>query len=501
MSGSAGSSGVWALTILVAPLLAAVLALVLPRAALAPVAVLGGAATALGAVLLAIEVRTHGALRYALGGWSAPLGIELVADGLAAVMIAMTGIVAALTGLHAASEFRHPPRGEDRGARFFWPLLFFLWAALNALYLTADLFNAYVALELMGLAAVPLVTLRGGTPALVAGMRYLLVAMLGSLAYLLGVALLYAAHGTLDIARLATLVEPGATAFAAAALMTVGLLAKTALFPLHSWLPPAHANAPAPASALLSALVVKASFYLIVRLWFDVLPDVTPPFAVQLLGILGAAAILWGSLLALRQQRLKLLVAYSTVAQLGYLFIMFPLAGGAGAVEPWGSGAWSGGLLHALSHALAKAAMFLVAGSLIAATGEDRIDSIAGAARQMPIAVFAFGLAGLTLMGLPPSGGFVAKWLLLSAAIVSGQWLWALVMLAGGLLAAGYVFRVMGRAFLAGEQVAAYRRVPQREQLAAFTLAALSMLLGIFSLEPLALLAVGKPASAIEGLQ
>jgi multicomponent Na+:H+ antiporter subunit D len=238
-----------------------------------------------------------------------------------------------------------------------------------------------------------------------------------------------------------------------------------------------------------------------VRLWFDVLPDVTTAAAAQVIGISGAGAILWGSILALRQQRLKLLVAYSTVAQLGYLFIMFPLAGGAGAEEPWGMGAWSGGVLHAISHAFAKAAMFLVAGSLITATGHDRIDSIGGVAQHMPMAIFAFGLAGLTIMGLPPSGGFVAKWLLLSAAIVSGQWVWAVVMLVGGLLAAAYLFRVIGQAFLARPTVAELRPVPLREQLPALALAICSMLLGIFSYEPLALLREGQPAAAMEGLQ
>ena len=108
--------------------------------------------------------------------------------------------------------------------------------------------------------------------------------------------------------------------------MTAGLLAKTALFPLHLWLPPAHANAPAAASAVLSALVVKASFFLTVRLWFNVLPALCTSCRRALLAALGSAAILLGSVLALRQQRLKLLIAYSTVAQIGYLFLMFPLA-------------------------------------------------------------------------------------------------------------------------------------------------------------------------------
>ena len=138
--------------------------------------------------------------------------------------------------------------------------------------------------------------------------------------------LLYGAYGVLDIVLLSSRVHADPATLVAAALMTVGLLAKTALFPLHLWLPPAHAGAPAPASAVLSALVVKGSFFIVVRLWFDVMPGLPGLPAAQLLAALGAAAIVVGNVVALRQERLKLLIAYSTLAQIGYLFLMFPLA-------------------------------------------------------------------------------------------------------------------------------------------------------------------------------
>ena len=138
--------------------------------------------------------------------------------------------------------------------------------------------------------------------------------------------------------------------------MTAGLLAKTALFPLHLWLPPAHAGAPAAASAVLSALVVKGSWFLVVRLWFDVMPGVVTLPAAQLLAGLGAAAIVVGSVVALRQERLKLLIAYSTLAQIGYLFLMFPLAFDVAAGRPGRAATrLTGGMLQAISHATAKA--------------------------------------------------------------------------------------------------------------------------------------------------
>ena len=209
-----------------------------------------------------------------------------------------------------------------------------MWGSLNLVFVSGDLFTLYVALELLDLrrpyrwSASMAVARR-----LRAALRYLLFALLGSMFYLLGAVLLYGAYGTLDIPLLATRVRPEPVAWAAAALMTVGLLAKTALFPLHLWLPPAHAGAPAAASAVLSALVIKGSFFLVVRLWFDVMPGVVTLPSAQLLAALGAAAILFGSVVALRQERLKLLIAYSTVAQIGYLFLMFPLAFDAGSAE------------------------------------------------------------------------------------------------------------------------------------------------------------------------
>src|SRR5262249_31480158 len=273
---------------------------------------------------------------------------------------------------------------------------------------------------------------------------YMLFALFGSVLYLLGTVLIYGAYGTLDIALLADRVRPEPVAWIAAALMTMGLLAKTALFPFHLWLPPAHAGAPAPGSAVLSALVVKGSFFLIVRLWFDAMPGLMTVAATQLLAALGAGAILFGSILALRQQRLKLLIAYSTIAQIGYLFFLFPLGVGLAGSQASGA-AWTGGWLQLFSHAFAKAAMFLDAGVIAEALGHDRIAELSGVARAVPISMVTFALAGLSLMGVPPSGGFVAKGLLLIAAVRAAQWWWAAIILIGGLLAGGYVLVVVGK--------------------------------------------------------
>src|SRR5262245_51902497 len=378
------------------------------------------------AILVALR-RADAPLVYLLGGWAPPLGLALRADGLSAVMMAITAIVIGAVGVFARADFGTPHGSVEARAPFaFWILLLAVWGALNTVFVGGDLFTLYVALELLTFAAVPLVCLDGRAETLQAALRYLIFALLGSVLYLAGTALLYGAYGTLDIVLLSARVSPNDATLVAASLMTVGLLAKTALVPLHLWLPPAHAGAPPAASAVLSGLVVKGSFFIVVRLWFDVMPGLPGPAAAQLIGALGAVAILLGSVVALRQERLKLLIAYSTLAQIGYLFLMFPLALDAGMTNGESSGALAGGMLQAMSHATAKAAMFMSAGLIYAVLGHDRITELRGVGRAQPLSVLAFALGGLALVGMPPSGAGLAKALLLQAAADLEQWWWAI---------------------------------------------------------------------------
>ena len=485
-----------------------VLALVLPFVGVLAALVLGGrhARTVamlvlpLGLVLsLAIvgeAVRSGQTLVYLLGGWAPPLGIALRADGLSAVMLPTTAVILLAVALFARDDFAIPADGgEARRPFMFWTLLLAMWGSLNTVFLAGDLFTLYVALELLGFAGVPLVCLDGRAETLQAALRYLLFALLGSVLYMLGAVLLYGAYGTLDIALLAGLVRPEPATYAAAALMTVGLLAKTALFPLHLWLPPAHAGAPAAASAVLSALAVKGSFFLLARLWLDVMPGIVTPAAGQLLAALGAAAILVGNVVALRQKRLKLLIAYSTVAQIGYLFLMFPLAAGLAALQLPSAPAVTGGMLQVISHATAKAAMFMGAGLIYATLGHDRIADLAGVGRQLPLTLLAFALGGIALIGLPPSGGFMAKWLLLAAALTTGQWWWVVVLILGGLLTSFYVFIVLVKAMVAVDVPLIPKiAVPRHREAVVLGLAGFSFLLGCVALLPLDVVQIGRPA-------
>jgi formate hydrogenlyase subunit 3/multisubunit Na+/H+ antiporter MnhD subunit len=448
---------------------------------------LGIAVQVLVSMGLWVAVARDGGFHYALGGWEAPLGIELRVDGLAVTFVLLTAVVAGACGMHASAYL--DPRSAWH--RYFWPLFWFLWAGLNGVWLGGDLFNLYVGLELISLAAVGLVALGGGIGALRASLRYLLAALLGSMAYLLGVALMYGQFGTLSIAGTASLLG-GVQALAgpgmALALMITGLALKTALFPLHGWLPPAHGIAKSPVSALLSALVVKASFYIAARLWLEFGQTLGSIAAAQLVGGLGGAAVIWGSWLACRQSRLKQVVAYSSVAQIGYLFLLFPLTFAVS--DTVSQQAQQGMTLQVISHALAKSAMFLAAGNLILSVGSNRVDALAGVSRFLPFSLFSFGLAGVSLMGLPPSGGFAAKWLLLQASLASGQWWWLAVLLFGGLLSAAYVFRVYRASFVEKTDVDEFYHPHRSLEVIPMILALLSLGLGLVAEPVLSVMAI-----------
>lgn len=482
----------WMSLAILLPLLAAIIAFALPRYAVTT-GVIGTALTVIAVIAVAVNIIEDGAVRDTLGGWGAPLGIDLVADGLSVVMLLMTAVVGTAITIYSTGYFAS---GDPHKQAYFWPLWLFLWGSLNALFLSGDLFNLFVTLEILGLSAVSLTALVGKPDAVKAAMRYLLVGLAGSMLYLLGVTFLYAGYGALDMGQLRMLVADGPPLFAAAALTTTGLMMKAALFPLHFWLPPAHANAAAPVSALLSALVVKAPFYIMLRLWMDVLYPLADTAAPQVLSLLGIGAILWGSIQALRQPKFKLLIAYSTVAQLGYMFLLIP------ALLVDSSLTTLGAIVSFMvAHAAAKAAAFLSAGSILHATGDDRIATFNGLLRVMPLTVTTFALAGLSLVALPPSAGFVAKWLLLDRSLGDGNWLLVVVIISGGLMAAGYVMRAMGPTFRDrdSDADATIAVVPPSMSLSAFGLSLLAILMGftgvylldVLSIEPVRMMVGG----------
>ncbi len=297
------------------------------------------------------------------------MAIRFQLTPLTALLLLFTAGLHLLVALFAA---RSP---HATGSGDYWPLSSLLHAALAALWLSADLFNLYVTLELLSLTAVALVALAGRKshrPAF----NYLMLSLAGSLAYLFGVALLYGRYGVLDVPLLAGLAEADASTRLALLLMSLGLMLKAALWPLHLWLPPAHSGAPTAVSALLSGLVVKGPIYILWLIWSEIAPPELGRPAGMLFAIAGIVALLSGGWSALRAPRLKMLVAYSTVAQLGYALLALGLL--LRLEEPRLEAAlW----LFILAHGLAKVSMFLAAGELQRVLGTRRVRALKGPAR------------------------------------------------------------------------------------------------------------------------
>lgn len=434
-----------ALISMVTPLLVGLLLLLYPTRYAALLVLLGSTVSLVSAGSAMVAVMEPGTATMALGGWEAPLAIRFRVSTLTGLLLTFTALVHLLVALYAGrvqSRSREGVPARLAAQRDYWPLSCFLHAALAALWMSADLFNLYVALELVSLAAVALVALagpKGWRPAL----HYLLLSLAGSLFYLLGVALLYGRYGVLDIPLLATVTDSDRLTRMALVTMTLGLMLKGALWPLHLWLPAAHANAPTPVSALLSGVVVKGPLFVLWTLWAELAPSDLYAGAGVSLAAAGVLALLGGGWQSLRAPQLKVVVAYSTVAQLGYALIALGLLL-----------AWELPRLHlalwlfVLAHGLAKVSMFLAAGEMQDTLGSRRVSALKGATQTMPVAMFAFAVAGGSLIGLPPSGGFLAKWELLQPMVQQPErWPWLAAILLATLLSAAYVFRVVVIAF------------------------------------------------------
>ncbi|MGM0623486.1 MAG: complex I subunit 5 family protein, partial [Campylobacterota bacterium] len=355
------------------------------------------------------------------------------------------------------------------GAKELYPLLCFLASGLGVIFLSRDIFNIYVGLEIVGLCAVALTAFTQKDQNIKAGIAYYFATLFGSGFYLLGVALLYAHYGVLDIELLSQKMQNDLVSHFAFICLALGLALKTALFPLHFWLPNAHANAAAPISALLSALIVKASFYLLYLFYFEIF-DVTA--IGKLLAFFGVVAIFYGGLQALFAKNIKLLIAYSTISQLGYLFLVFTLNNDA---------AHSATLLHIIAHALAKGGLFLASGVMIYYFASKKLRALKGLGSTLPVTAFTIALSAITIIGLPPSLGFFAKWHYLTAAFEANHWAVVAAVLLGGMLSASYLFKLLILSLQTPNKSVLQSSSTRLLESIAFTLALSSVLLGFFT--------------------
>ncbi len=427
----------------VAPLIAAPLCVLLRRGILAWLVTVAISWIALGiAIQLLIQVLATGTISYELGGWAAPWGIEYRVDSVNAFVLLIVSGISAVTAPYAhKTVVKEIP--EDRHYLFYSAYLLCLTGLLG-ITITGDAFNVFVFLEISSLSSYVLISLGSERKALTAAYQYLVMGTIGATFFLIGVGLIYAMTGTLNMADIATrldAVENTRTVLAAFAFITVGLGLKLALFPLHLWLPNAYAYAPSAVTVLLAATATKVAIYTMLRFVFtlfgsDFALDVT--FLAEFLMALALVGVFAASITAIFQNNVKRMLAYSSVAQVGYMLLgvsFFSVTG------------LTGGIVHLFNHAIMKGALFMALGAVFYRLGSVHIDRMRGLGKQMPLTMFAFVLGGLSLIGLPLTVGFISKWYLILAALERGWWPIAGLILLSSLLAVAYIWRVVEAAY------------------------------------------------------
>lgn len=429
--------------IVVIPLLAAPV-LTLLRGATAPWAL----ATAVSWTVLAIalwlvgQVQLHGSLSYDLGGWAAPWGIEYRLDAANAMVQLLVALVAAVvlpySRLSAARDI------EPEQLSGYYAAVMLLLAGLLGITATGDAFNVFVFLEISSLSTYTLIALGRDRRALTSAFRYLIMGTIGATFFLIGVGLLYALTGTLNMADLAERLPAVAstrTAHTAVAFLVVGICLKLALFPLHSWLPNAYTFAPSAVTALLAATATKVAAYVLIRFLYSIF-GIEFSFGqlplTQILLVLAVSGMLVASAVAINQPDAKRMLAYSSVAQVGYIVLGLALGSTLGLTAA---------LLHLFNHALMKGALFMALGCIAWRLGSTRIDQLKGLGRDMPWTMAAFVIGGLSLIGVPLTVGFISKWYLVLAAFEQGWWWLVVAILISSLMAVVYVWRIVEIAY------------------------------------------------------
>ena len=429
----------------VVPLIAAALCLILSRPAAAwLITFIASAVAMLVSFLMLEEVLQSGVIDYTFGGWAAPFGIAYRVDLVNAYVLVIVSTISTVVSVFARLSVASEIEAHNQG--FFYTAWLLCLTGLLGIAITGDAFNLFVFLEISSLSSYVLIAMGADRRALTAAFQYLIMGTIGATFILIGVGLLYALTGTLnmlDLAQRLPEVADSRTARTGFAFLTVGLGLKIALFPLHLWLPNAYAFAPSAVSAFLAATATKVAVYVLLRFVFSVFGVEFALGAMPLaigLAVLGSIAVLSASTVAIFQQNLKRMLAYSSVAQVGYLALGVSLA------TPTGLTAT---LLHLFNHALMKGALFVALGCIAWRIGSSRLQDFAGLGYRMPWTMGVFMIGGLSLIGIPLTAGFISKWYLVLAALEKGWWPVIVVIIAGSLLAIIYIWRVVEKAYLA----------------------------------------------------
>ncbi len=428
---------------IVVPLMAAPMCILLRRRQLVWVfaVVVTWACLAMAAGLMH-QVLSQGVISYHLGSWEPPWGIEYRVDAVNAFVLIIVSFIGSVVLLYAPDSIA----GElpEARANLFYTAYLLCFTGLMGMTITGDAFNVFVFLEISSLSTYALIAMGSDRRALTASFQYLIMGTIGATFFVIGIGLLYMMTGTLNMVDLAERLQPvmhTRTVLVAFAFMTVGLSLKLAMFPLHLWLPNAYAYAPSVVTALVAATATKVSVYVFLRFFYGIFGRA---YTFDLLHLdyflvpLGLLGIFVASTVAVFQTNIKRLLAYSSIAQVGYMVV------GIGLVSVTGLTAT---LLHLFNHAVMKGALFLAMGCIVLRIGSAELADMKGIGKRMPVTMAAFVFGGLSLIGVPLTVGFVSKWYLVRAALERGWWPVAALILLGSLLAVAYIWKVVETAY------------------------------------------------------
>ncbi|GAA0723305.1 monovalent cation/H+ antiporter subunit D family protein [Clostridium malenominatum] len=382
-------------------------------------------------------VLSKGGYYYRIGHFSSPIGIEFYVGLIECIMGILFTFVAIMVLWYSIYNIHHDI-SKDK-INLYYLLVNILVGSLLGIVFSNDIFNVFVFIEIGNLASCGIVVIKDKKENIKAGMKYLIMSCLGSGLVLMGIAFLYSITGHLNMTYMHEVLAQNYMDYSkiitiVLGLFTVGLGVKSAMFPLHTWLPDAHSNAPTSSSALLSSLVLKGYVWFFIKVLYRIFgKEIIVNFPIlNVVLLLGSLGMILGSIFAIYQKNIKRVIAYSTVAQMGYIFFALGLGELGLAIA----------VFHIIGHAVTKAALFLCAGSIIQSTGFKNLEDLRGIGREMPYTLGLFFVASLSMIGIPVLPGFISKWYLALASIETNRIMLIGVILISSLLNAVYYFPI-----------------------------------------------------------
>jgi multicomponent Na+:H+ antiporter subunit D len=394
-------------------------------------------------------VINNGGYLYRIGHFNAPYGIEFRIGTIEAIMGLLFTFVALMIIWY--SIYSIEKEINQSKVSLYYLLINILIGSLLGVVYSNDLFNCFVFIEVGTLASCGTIIVKDKKENMKATMKYLIMSCLGSGLVLMGIAYLYSMTGHLNIDYIHGVLIKNYLNYPNAVLISIvlfiiGLGVKSAMFPLHNWLPDAHSSAPTSSSAILSSLVLKAFVLLLIKILYRVFGmEILNHYSVlNIVLILGSLGMIMGSVFAIFQKNIKRVIAYSTVAQMGYIFLGIGIGTDLGITIA---------IFHIIGHAVTKSALFLLVGSMIEQTGHKTLEHLKGIGREMPLTLSLFSLGALSMIGIPILPGFISKWQLSLATIAVGNTIIIAVILLSSLLNAVYYFPIIINGFFGEENL------------------------------------------------